>query len=277
MPIDNALYNLPGDIWWDDARPLATLRTMVNPGRVPYFRQVLLSRLDLDPHGTRVLEVGCGGGLLAEEIAGLGFSVTGIDPSEPSLAIARAHAARSGFNIDYRTGVGERIPFPDSSFPVVLCCDVLEHVQDLDVVIAEIARVLAPGGVFLYDTINRTLISKLIVIKVTQEWRATRFVPPDLHDWRLFIKPAAMQVALKRHGLTNIETTGLMPAAGPLTVLRAALGFRNGKLNFGQLGRRLAFRRTRLLACSYMGYARKPVLSTQPDPSNSPGAEIELA
>ncbi|HEY8284781.1 MAG TPA: methyltransferase domain-containing protein, partial [Chloroflexota bacterium] len=101
MPIDNALYNLPGDIWWDDARPLATLRTMVNPGRVPYFRQVLLSRLDLDPHGTRVLEVGCGGGLLAEEIAGLGFSVTGIDPSEPSLAIARAHAARSGFNIDY--------------------------------------------------------------------------------------------------------------------------------------------------------------------------------
>lgn len=262
MPIDNTLYNLPGDLWWDDASPLATLRTMVNPGRVPYFRHVLLNRLGLNPHATRVLEVGCGGGLLAEEIAGLGFSLTGIDPSEPSLAIARAHAAHSGLSINYQTGVGERIPFPDSSFPVVLCGDVLEHVQDLGAVIAEIARVLAPGGVFLYDTINRTLISKLIVIKIVQEWPATRFVPADLHDWRLFIKPAELRAALERHGLTNIETTGLMPAAGPLAILRAARGFRGGRLNFGQLGRRLAFRRTRLLACSYMGYARKPVLST---------------
>ncbi|HVC79315.1 MAG TPA: bifunctional 2-polyprenyl-6-hydroxyphenol methylase/3-demethylubiquinol 3-O-methyltransferase UbiG [Chloroflexota bacterium] len=262
MPIDNTLYDLPGDIWWDDAHPLATLRTMVNPGRVPYFLHVLVNRLELNPSDTRVLEVGCGGGLLAEEIAGLGFSVTGIDPSEPSLTIARAHAARSGFRIDYRTGVGERIPFPDASFPVVLCCDVLEHVQDLDKVVAEIARVLAPGGVFLYDTINRTLLSKLIAIKVIQEWPATRFVPANLHDWQLFIKPAELRSVLERHGLNNIETTGLRPAAGPLALLLAARDFRSGKLNFGQLGRRLAFRRTRLLACSYMGYAREPVLST---------------
>jgi 2-polyprenyl-6-hydroxyphenyl methylase / 3-demethylubiquinone-9 3-methyltransferase len=229
----------------------------VNPGRVPYFRRVLLATLELNPRAVRVLEVGCGGGLLAEEIAGLGFPVTGIDPSEPALTVARAHAARSGLTIDYQLGVGEAIPFPDASFPVVLCCDVLEHVANLEPVIAEIARVLAPGGVFLYDTINRTVLSKLIVIKVTQEWRATRFVPANLHDWDQFIKPTELSAALHRHGLENLETIGLRPALRPLRILQAARLFHKGAISFGDVGRRLAFRPTRLLGCSYMGYARK--------------------
>lgn len=262
MPVDNSLYDQAGDLWWDDTRPLATLRTMVNPGRVPYFRRILLTIMGLDPHVTRVLEVGCGGGLLSEEIAGLGFALTGIDPSEPSLATARAHAARSGLPIDYQMGSGEHIPFPDSAFPVVLCCDVLEHVRDLEATIGEIARVLAPGGVFLYDTINRTLPSKLIVIKVAQEWPATRFVPPNLHDWHMFITPRELRAVLARHGLSNQETIGLRPGANPLRLLSAAYRFRRGQITPGELGRRLAFRPTRLLACSYMGYARKPVLSS---------------
>jgi 2-polyprenyl-6-hydroxyphenyl methylase/3-demethylubiquinone-9 3-methyltransferase len=257
--IDNTLYDAPGDIWWDEDQALSTLRTMVNPGRVPYFRRLLLSTLDLDPHGCRVLEVGCGGGLLTEEIAGLGFTVYGIDPSEPALAVARAHAVRSGLPIDYQPGVGEAIPFPDASFPVVLCCDVLEHVGDLDRVIAEISRVLTPGGVFLYDTINRTLLSKLVVIKIVQEWPATRFVPANLHDWAMFIKPTELQAIMAEHGLRNEETIGLRPALNPLRILRAARLFHRGTIGFGELGRRLAFRPTRLLDCSYMGYARKTV------------------
>src|SRR6185312_16397985 len=112
----------------------------------------------------------------------------------------------SGLTIDYRSGIGEAIPFSDASFPVVLCCDVLEHVADLEQVIAEISRVLTPGGVFLYDTINRTALSKWIVIKVTQEWRATRFVPANLHDWDRFIKPAELGAAMSRHGMENVET-----------------------------------------------------------------------
>ncbi|HVA88456.1 MAG TPA: 3-demethylubiquinone-9 3-O-methyltransferase, partial [Chloroflexota bacterium] len=93
---------------------------------------------------------------------------------------------------------------------------------------------------------------------VAQEWAATRFVPSNLHDWQAFIKPSELRTILNQHGLANIETVGLMPAAGPLAMLQAARRFRAGKLTFGELGRRLAFRRSRLLACSYMGYARKP-------------------
>ena len=257
MPVDNTLYNRPGDIWWDEHEPLSTLRTMVNPGRFPYFREVLTERLGIDPRGKAALDVGCGGGLLAEEFARLGCVVTGIDPSESSLATARAHAARSGLAIDYRAGVGEALPCADASFDIVYCCDVLEHVADLDRVIAEIARVLTPGGVFLYDTINRTLVSKVVVIKLAQEWPATRFVPPNLHDWRRFITPSELQQIMARHGLQQREVIGLRPPLNPIVVLRDIRLCKRGVISYGDLGRRLAFRRSKLRAGSYMGYALK--------------------
>ena len=257
MPVDNTLYNRPGDIWWDEHEPLSTLRTMVNPGRFPYFCEVLTERLGIDPRGTAALDVGCGGGLLAEEFARLGCAVTGIDPSEPSLATARAHAARSGLTIDYQVGVGEALPCEDASFDIVYCCDVLEHVNDLNRVIAEIARVLKPAGVFLYDTINRTLLSKLVVIKLAQEWPATRFVPANLHDWSMFITPGELQRVMARHGLQQCEVVGLTPPLNPVAIVRAVRLFKRGAISYGELGRRLAFRRSRLRSGSYMGYAVK--------------------
>src|SRR5690242_4673237 len=150
MPVDNTIYDNPNDIWWDERGILSPLRTMMNPGRFGYFRKILTETLGIDPHGKTALDVGCGGGLLAEEFARLGFAVTGIDPAEPSLGTARAHAAASGLEIEYQVGRGEHLPFADTSFDVVYCCDVLEHVDDLDRVIAEIARVLKGGGVFMY-------------------------------------------------------------------------------------------------------------------------------
>lgn len=257
MPVDNTLYNRPGDIWWDENEPLSMLRTMVNPGRFGYFRAVLTERLGIDPRGKAALDVGCGGGLLAEEFARLGCVVTGIDPSEPSLATARVHAARSGLAIDYRVGVGEALPCEDASFDIVYCCDVLEHVDDLNQVIAEIARVLKPAGVFLYDTINRTLLSNLVVIKIGQEWRATRFVLANLHDWNMFIRPGELQQVMARHGLQQREVVGLRPPANPIALLRDVYLFKRGAISYGELGRRLAFRQSKLRAGSYMGYALK--------------------
>jgi 2-polyprenyl-6-hydroxyphenyl methylase/3-demethylubiquinone-9 3-methyltransferase len=128
-----------------------------------------------------------------EEFARLGCQVTGIDPSEPSLATAKAHAKQSGLDIDYRVGIGEDLPFPDETFDIVYCCDVLEHVNDLVKVIAEISRVLKKDGVFLYDTINQTLPSKLVMIKLFQEWSSTSFMPANTHGWNMFIKPRALQ------------------------------------------------------------------------------------
>src|SRR5258707_1176173 len=95
MPVDHHLYHRQGDLWWDERSPFSLLRTALNPARFGYFRQVLLERLRLDPAGLLALDIGCGGGLLAEEFARLGCHVTGIDPSAPSLATARLHAQAS--------------------------------------------------------------------------------------------------------------------------------------------------------------------------------------
>jgi 2-polyprenyl-6-hydroxyphenyl methylase / 3-demethylubiquinone-9 3-methyltransferase len=257
MPVDNTLYNTPGDIWWDETAGLSMLRTALNPARFGYFRMVLTERLHITPQGKAALDVGCGGGLLAEEFARLGCHVTGIDPSGPSLQTARAHAAASGLSIDYRAGVGEALPFLDQSFEIVYCCDVLEHVIDLDRVMAEIARMLTPGGVFFYDTINRTFLSKLFAIKLAQEWPATRFAPPHLHDWEQFIKPTELQALMSRHGLEPQEVVGLSLGARPIAGLRAIRQYKRGVITAGDLGRQLRAHVSRNLSGSYAGYAIK--------------------
>jgi 2-polyprenyl-6-hydroxyphenyl methylase/3-demethylubiquinone-9 3-methyltransferase len=256
MPTDNTLYDQEGDLWWDERSPLACLHTSLNPARFPYFREVLLERLGWDTSGKRALDVGCGGGLLAEEFARLGCDVVGIDPSANSVATARAHAATAGLNIDYRLGVGEALPFENASFEIVYCCDVLEHVNSVDAVVGEIARVLQPGGVFMYDTINRTLASKLAVIKVPQDW--LKLVPPAFHVWDLFITPTELRTTLAQHGLEHRDTTGLRPGGNPLAILLGAREVKRGHVTCAEFGRRSPWVRTRSLAISYMGYAIKP-------------------
>jgi 2-polyprenyl-6-hydroxyphenyl methylase/3-demethylubiquinone-9 3-methyltransferase len=257
LPVDNALYNQPGDIWWDEAQPLSLLRGALNPARFGYFRYILTERLKLDPRGLRALDVGCGGGLLAEEFARLGTSVTGIDPSAPSIATARAHASQSGLAIAYQVGMGEQLPFDDASFDLVYCCDVLEHVGDLDRVIAETARVLAPGGVYCFDTINRTLFSKLTTIKLFQEWRATAFLPPHLHAWEQYVKPGELKRLLARHGLAPQEITGMTPEANPFRLLLLLRRYKRGRLSFQQLSAAARFKAGGHTLASYLGYALK--------------------
>jgi 2-polyprenyl-6-hydroxyphenyl methylase / 3-demethylubiquinone-9 3-methyltransferase len=257
MPVDNTLYDRPGDIWWDETAGFSMLRTALNSARFGYFRSVLTVRLHVNPQDKATLDVGCGGGFLAEEFARLGCHVTGIDPSGPSLDTARAHAAASGLSIDYRTGVGEALPFPDHSFEIVYCCDVLEHVTDLERVIAEIARMLTPGGVFFYDTINRTFLSKLFAIKLAQEWRATRFAPQHLHDWDQFIKPTELQALLSSHGLAPQEVVGLSLNVRPIAGLCALRQYKRGVITAGDLGRRLQAHISSNLSGSYAGYAIK--------------------
>src|ERR671931_66588 len=102
MPVDNQLYDKLAQTWWDDQGVLSILRTAVNPVRFGYFREVLADALRIDPRGRRALDIGCGGGFLAEEFARLGCRVTGIDPAVNALAAARAHAQAAGLDIDYR-------------------------------------------------------------------------------------------------------------------------------------------------------------------------------
>jgi len=257
MPVDNEIYNRLSSTWWDEQGFLNILRTAANPGRFGYFREVLLKQVGVDPAGKKALDVGCGGGLLAEEFARLGCQVTGIDPSEPSLATARAHARQSGLDIEYRVGVGEALPFADEAFDLVYCCDVLEHVNDLAQVLAEISRVLRGGGLFLYDTINQTLQSKLIAIKLLQEWKFTSVMPPKTHDWTMFIKPQRLQELMRQQGLASQEIVGLKPAASPMAIIGSLRQHKRGELSFAELGSRLHVQQSKDTSVSYMGYAIK--------------------
>ncbi|MDE3230704.1 MAG: bifunctional 2-polyprenyl-6-hydroxyphenol methylase/3-demethylubiquinol 3-O-methyltransferase UbiG [Chloroflexota bacterium] len=260
--IDNTVYDRLADTWWDARGLLNLLQSAINPWRVPYFQRILAQRR-ITPQSTRALDVGCGGGLLAEVFAALGFTVTGIDQSDASLAVARAHAALSGLRIGYQRGDAAALPFADATFEVVYCCDALEHLPDWDAALGEIARVLTPGGVFLYDTINRTRFSRIVTIHLLQDWPATRFFPPNLHVWRMFITPAELQAALERHGLHPQDARGIQLSARPrqllqaLRMLRAIRQYRAGALTSGALGQRIRLQEGSFMAANYMGYAVK--------------------
>jgi 2-polyprenyl-6-hydroxyphenyl methylase / 3-demethylubiquinone-9 3-methyltransferase len=255
--VDNGIYDRLGGSWWDEACLLNLLHGSVTPGRFAYFLDVLGRRPGSEVAGLRVLDIGCGGGFLAERFAALGCRVTGIDPAAASVDAARAHAAGRGLRIDYRVGAGEELPFADTEFDVACCCDVLEHVSDVDRVIGETARVLKPGGLYLFDTVNRTLRSKLFAVKAVQQWRLTRLTDVALHDWNMFITPAELVAILDRHGLTVGETAGLGARARPLTVLRALSSARRGRITYGELSRRLDVGRVNSTAIAYLGFATR--------------------
>jgi 2-polyprenyl-6-hydroxyphenyl methylase/3-demethylubiquinone-9 3-methyltransferase len=252
MPIDNEVYDRLGAGWWDEDNPLNMLHGSCTPGRMRFFREVLDRRGVV---GGRALDVGCGAGFIAEELADAGFAVTGIDPSRVAIEAARAHATQRGVGIEYLVGAGEALPFPDAAFDLVSCCDVLEHVRDLDRVIAETARVLRPGGLYVFDTINRTWRSRMLAIRAMQEWRLTRIMDTEIHDWSMFIRPDELGVILERHGMHVAEVAGLAPRAGPLTILAALRDARRGRISYGELSRRLDFGRVRSLGLSYLGVA----------------------
>jgi 2-polyprenyl-6-hydroxyphenyl methylase/3-demethylubiquinone-9 3-methyltransferase len=269
MPIDNAIYDRLADTWWNEAGELHALRTSMNPARFGYIRRTLADDLGLDIARLAVLDVGCGGGFLAEELARLGARVVGVDPSAASLDAAREHAARERVDITYRLGRGEELRCDAASFDVVLCCDVLEHVEHVGTVLREIARVLRPGGVFIFDTINRTSASRLVVIKLMQEWRWSNWVPRDLHDWEKFITPDELRVELTAAGLAWRDLVGLVPGVGPLAMVRAIRARKRGTITYGEFGRRMPVVQGRSTAVGYMGFAAKA-----PDPARTPsGAE----
>lgn len=261
--INNEIYDLEGNRWWDADFSLNLIRTFFNPIRVGYAREIsgkYFSNTELHT----ALEVGCGGGILAEEIVRLGFKTFGIDPSQPSLEAARNHASKSSLSITYIEAAGEALPFDADSFDIVFCCDVLEHVQDLPEVISEISRVLKPGGIFIYDTFNRTLLSKLVAIKILQEWKRWALMPPQLHVWNMFIKPKEMKALLKANKLKWIEHFGILPDRSVLKIwhylhLRAA-----GILTYEQFGSTFQMASSRFTNVMYMGYAIKDSANKQP-------------
>jgi 2-polyprenyl-6-hydroxyphenyl methylase / 3-demethylubiquinone-9 3-methyltransferase len=202
-------------LWWDPAGPAGVLHAM-NPARIGFY----LAALER-PRGRLVLDAGCGGGLVAKGLAGAGAVVVGVDRLPACVEVAR-RAVPAGF----RPAVAEleRLPFADASFDAVVAADVLEHVPDLPAAVAELARVLRPGGSFLFDTINRTAWAWFTALLGAE--RLAGLVPRGTHDWRLFIRPAELDLLLRRAGLAAVTTAGLAPRIRPGDVARVLLGRR---------------------------------------------------
>lgn len=255
--IDNQFYNAEKDIWWDESEFLSLLKTSFNPCRFGYFLKHYTDTLKQSIKGKTALDVGCGGGILAEEFAAAGFSVTGLDPSENSIKTAKKHAIQNGLNIHYETGTAENMPYPDNSFDVVYCCDVLEHVRDLNKAISEISRVLKSGGMFFFDTINRTPLSKLIIIKLWQEWKSTALVQPGLHVYEMFIKPSELKEMTFAYGMEIKQLKGMSPNVNPIKLIGLLRKRAKGKLTFAEFGKKVKMIESKDLNVGYMGYAVK--------------------
>ncbi|QFU10229.1 Ubiquinone biosynthesis O-methyltransferase [Rhodobacteraceae bacterium THAF1] len=228
---DLEIYDDVAAQWWsDDIRWVRVLKNMV-PGRLKWFDRHILW------DGKDVLDLGCAGGFMAEALAGRGAHVTGIDPAEKAIETARAHAEQDGLSIRYDVGVGETMDYPDASFDAVVCVDVLEHVQDLQQVLDNVARVLRPGGRFLFDTINRNPIARLAAITMAED--VFRMLPKGTHDPHMFITQDELRSGLDKAGLVPRDFTGLGP-----TGLN-----KRGDPTFGPIP---------IQTVIYMGYAEKP-------------------
>ena len=255
--INNQIYDELAQTWWDENEFLHLLKVMVNPWRVPYFKDALVKHYGQDVSQVRLLDVGCGGGVLTEELAALGCQVTGIDISPKSIAVAQAHAAISRLSIDYKVGSGTSLPFKNNSLEAVSCCDVLEHIRDWKQVIAEVGRVLVPGGLFFFDTINRTTKSKVTFIYGLQELPLTKLMPAGTHVWDMFITPQEITSALQEHGMIVEDMKGGKIAKNPLATLWDIRQQKQGRISFAELGRRLKLKLDSDLSLNYLGYAQK--------------------
>jgi 2-polyprenyl-6-hydroxyphenyl methylase/3-demethylubiquinone-9 3-methyltransferase len=255
--INNHLYNELAGSWWDENGILHLLKAMVNPWRVPYFAEVLIERFGTDLGRVRLLDVGCGGGVLAEEFAHLGCQVSGIDVSTESLDAARAHARAGGLSIDYQAGSATQLSSDGGSFEVVSCCDVLEHIPNWERVIAEVSRVLVPSGLLLFDTVNRTLKSRINFIFGLQIFPYTRLFPKDTHVWEMFITPKELARALEKYGMDMKGMRGSAIANNLFETLKEIRRYKRGDTNIAELGKRLELRRDADLSLNYLGYAQK--------------------
>lgn len=221
--------------WW---HPKHSLLKMV-PVKFDYFKEAIGNL-----KGLKILDLGCGGGLLSEEFAKNGAVVTGVDISENSIKIASEHALKNNLAIDYKVGSAEIIPAIDNEFDIVICADCLEHVDNLENVIREVSRVLKKDGLFCYDTFNRNFLSKVLAVWILErvlKWQYRSLNVSirnyDVHDWRKFIRPLELIRLFNNHGLKNIEAKGILFA-----------GFKNGTL-ITKIGRSTKI--------AYIGYAQK--------------------
>jgi 2-polyprenyl-6-hydroxyphenyl methylase/3-demethylubiquinone-9 3-methyltransferase len=198
--------------WWDPSGKFAPLHKF-NPVRLSFIRDTAAAHFtrpgkSLKPfEGLSLLDIGCGGGLLSEPMARMGFAVTGVDPSEKNIGTAMAHAAQTGTAINYRADNAESLVSEGATFDVVLNMEVVEHVADLKAYLGSTAALVKPGGLMFVATLNKTL-KALALAKVAAEY-ILGWLPPGTHDWDKFVEPPKLRAMLEDAGLNILKTQGV--------------------------------------------------------------------
>jgi 2-polyprenyl-6-hydroxyphenyl methylase / 3-demethylubiquinone-9 3-methyltransferase len=208
-----ARFTAMADAWWDPNGKFKPLH-QINPVRIGYIRDFVCAHHGRDANadkpfdGLKLLDIGCGGGLLCEPMARLGAAVTGIDAGDKNIAIAKLHNEQSDLNIDYRHQLPEDLAKTKGTYDIVLNMEVIEHVADVDAFLAASASLLKPGGVMMLSTLNRTL-KAFALAKVGAEY-VMRWLPAGTHDWHKFVKPSELASALRPHDVDIKDITGMV-------------------------------------------------------------------
>lgn len=211
-PDEVANFSRMADSWWDPEGPFRPLH-ILNPARLSYltdnicghFARSVETRMPLK--GLTLLDIGCGGGLLAEPMARLGAKVTAIDAAEKNIAVAALHAEKSGLDIDYRAISAEALAGEGAKFDIVLTMEVIEHVGDIQSFLVAARQLLSPRGLMILSTLNRT--SKAFLMAIVGAEYVMRWLPRGTHDWRKFLKPEELAAHLGRANLEAGDFTGL--------------------------------------------------------------------
>jgi len=198
--------------WWDPAGKFKPLHKF-NPVRLTYIREQVCERFDRDfksPNalkGIRVLDIGCGGGLLCEPMAKMGAEVIGADASEFNIEVAKVHAEQSGVQIDYRATTAEDLAAAGETFDVVLNMEVVEHVADVDLFMTACAQMVRPNGLMFIATINRTMKAKALAIFMAEN--VLKWLPKGTHQFEKLVKPEEIEAPLNASGMSVTGRTGV--------------------------------------------------------------------
>jgi 2-polyprenyl-6-hydroxyphenyl methylase/3-demethylubiquinone-9 3-methyltransferase len=213
-----------GARWWDESGPMKPLHQM-NPLRLRYIRDQATALLGCDDlKDLKVLDVGCGGGILTEPLARQGAKVTGIDAGAENIAIAKTHAQKMELKIDYRATTAEDLAASGAQFDIVTALEIVEHVTDPSVFLTDCAKMVKPGGVMFVSTLNRT--AKSFALGIVAAEYVLRLLPPGTHNWKKFMKPSEIAAPMEKAGMSIKDITGLVynPLSGGFTLSRKRLG-----------------------------------------------------
>lgn len=211
-PEEVARFSALAAEWWNPKGKFAVLHKF-NPVRLGYIREKLCGHFGRDEkiarpfEGLRILDIGCGGGLLCEPMSRLGATIVGVDPSQKNINTASVHAQEQELNVDYRAATAEELLAQGEMFDVVLNMEVVEHVADVDSFVADCAAMVKPGGLMVVATINRT--AKAFFMAIIGAERLLRWLPVGTHQYEKLVKPEELESALRPTGMAIVDRCGV--------------------------------------------------------------------